>query len=515
MQPVTFRDGDNLDDIINRPSSSSTMLTEYFKMNLVDPFARNFLYKEFPEFYRWIKGEKKWQKRKLMGRGQIGRIVYAHPAEGERYFLRVLMNHVRGATSFQDLKSVNGRPCMTFRESCERRGLIETDKSIDDCLTEAATFQMPYALRRLFATILVFCEVTQIRSLWEKHLESMSEDYRRNQPNQAALEQMVLRDIRDLVHSMGKDISSYGLLDLDLVDDECSNGDSREVQEELSVTFDKEDRNMFTSLNKEQRAGFDEILSHVLNKRSQIFFVDGPGGTGKTYLYKALLAKVRSLGQIAIAIATSGIAASIMPGGCTGHSRFKIPIRLTDSITCNFTKQSGTAKLLRRASLIIWDEVAMTKRQTVETLDRSLQDIMGSDLPFGGKVVVFGGDFRQVLPVVTRGTRAQITDATLQRSYLWDKIRKIRLTRNMRAQTDQWFSEYLLRIGNGTEETIGGDYLRLPDDIVIPFTPTDEPVNKLIEDVFPSLHENATCGPYMSARAILSTIMRTPHVDPT
>jgi ATP-dependent DNA helicase PIF1 len=177
---------------------------------------------------------------------------------------------------------------------------------------------------------------------------------------------------------MEKDIGSYGLPNLDPVDDECSNGESREVQEELSVSFDKEDINMFTSLNKEQRVGFDEILSCVVNKRSQIFFVDGPGATGKTYLYKALLAKVRSLGQIAIATATSGIAASIMPGGRTAHSRFKIPIRLTDSSTCNFTKQSGTAKLLRRASLIIWDEVAMTKRQTVETLDRSLQDIMGS-----------------------------------------------------------------------------------------------------------------------------------------
>jgi hypothetical protein len=63
-------------------------------------------------------------------------------------------------------------------------------------------------------------------------------------------------------------------------------------------------------------------------------------------------------------------------------------------------------------------------------------------LLFGGKVMVFGGDFRQVLPVVTRGTRAQVTDATLQRSCLWNKIRKIRLTRNMRAQSDPWFSEY-------------------------------------------------------------------------
>jgi hypothetical protein len=65
-------------------------------------------------------------------------------------------------------------------------------------------------------------------------------------------------------------------------------------------------------------------------------------------------------------------------------------------------------------------------------------------LPFGEKVMVFRGDFRQVLPVVTCGTKAQVTDATLQRSYLWDKIRKIRLSQNMRAQSDPWFSEYLL-----------------------------------------------------------------------
>ena len=146
----------------------------------------------------------------------------------------------------------------------------------------------------------------------------------------------------------------------------------------------------------------------------------------------------------------------------------------------------------------------MTKRQCVETLDRSLQDIMECALPFGGKVMVFGGDFRQVLPVVPCGTR-------LQRSYLWDKIRKIRLSQNMRAQSDPWFSEYLLRIGNGTEETIGDDYIHLPDDIVIGFTDTEVAVNKLIQDVFPSLVEHATSAVYMSSRAILST--KNEHVD--
>ena len=66
----------------------------------------------------------------------------------------------------------------------------------------------------------------------------------------------------------------------------------------------------------------------MLSKIKGKFFLDGPGGTGKTYLYRALLAKIRSTDRIVVATATSGIAASIMPGGRTAHSRFKNPIKL-------------------------------------------------------------------------------------------------------------------------------------------------------------------------------------------
>jgi hypothetical protein len=103
-----------------------------------------------------------------------------------------------------------------------------------------------------------------------------------------------------------------------------------------------------------------------IRKLARYFFVDGLGGTGKTYMYKALLAKVCSMNLIAIATATSGIPASIMLGGRTTHSRFKIPIKLDNNTMYSFTKQSGTAELLRRAALVIWDEVAMTKRQAVK-----------------------------------------------------------------------------------------------------------------------------------------------------
>jgi ATP-dependent DNA helicase PIF1 len=126
--------------------------------------------------------------------------------------------------------------------------------------------------------------------------------------------------------------------------------------------------------------------------------------------------------------------------------------------------------------------------------------------------MVFGEDFRQVLPVVPRGNRAQVTDASLQRSYLWDNMSKIRLTRNMRAKTDSWFTSYLLRIGNGTEETIRNDYVRLPEDIVIGYIDDNEDsINRLIQHVFPSLEENVRSTEYMSTCAILST--KNEHVD--
>jgi ATP-dependent DNA helicase PIF1 len=94
----------------------------------------------------------------------------------------------------------------------------------------------------------------------------------------------------------------------------------------------------------------------------------------------------------------------------------------------------------------------MTKRHVVEALDISLCDILDKeDLPFGGKTVVFGGDFRQTLPVVRKGSRAQIVDASLHRFYLLGLMQHLRLELNMRTQKDPEFASFLLRIGGGTE----------------------------------------------------------------
>jgi hypothetical protein len=188
----------------------------------------------------------------------------------------VLLNHVTGSQSFQDLKTVDGVLCDNFPQAAERRGLIEADNTLDQCLTESAQWAMPVSLRRLFATILVFCEASDIRGLWDRHLEDMSDDFRQRHTCPTMVEQEVLLDIRGMLQSMGKDIKSFPLPD---IDDNYDNmeGEVREVIEEMAM---------------------------------------------------------------------SGVAASIMPGGRTAHSKFKIPLNIdAEGSSCNFTKQCGTAKL--------------------------------------------------------------------------------------------------------------------------------------------------------------------------
>jgi ATP-dependent DNA helicase PIF1 len=133
------------------------MLTAYFDTNMHHEEARGILYRDFPEHFTWQTDGKFWQKRKN-SIFQVDRVILAHPAEGERYFLHVLLNNVLGATSYEHLRTVNGVLLSSFREAVERRGLIEEDNTLDECLTETTLFQMPSSLRRLFASILVFCE---------------------------------------------------------------------------------------------------------------------------------------------------------------------------------------------------------------------------------------------------------------------------------------------------------------------------------------------------------------------
>ncbi|XP_027122092.2 uncharacterized protein [Coffea arabica] len=302
---------------------------------------------------------------------------------------------------------------------------------------------------------------------------------------------------------MGKSIKTYSFSDF--IPSVQFINPAKEIQVELAIPVSTEDLAAVSMLNPGQQSAFDKIMQKVNTNTSAAFFIDGPGGTGKSFLYKALLATIRLKGDIALATATSGVAASILPGGRTAHSCFKIPLHHEANITCNLSKQSAISQLIKTTKLIIWDEAAIAKKYAIESFDRLLRDLLNCDQIFGGKIIVFGGDFRQTLPVVRKGQKENYISASLINSYVWPQLEKIHLTENMRASLDPSFSDFLLNIGNGTQPTIVDDKIKLPSHMIIPFIDDQPSLDTLINVVYPSLSSFLPSNSTVINKVILST----------
>ena len=146
-----------------------------------------------------------------------------------------------------------------------------------------------------------------------------------------------------------------------------------------------------------------------------MFFLDAPGGTGKTFLINLLLKKNEVYRKNCISCRVIRYCTHFV------HSTFKIPLKIAtddNNSVCSVSKQSSTGKLLCDCSLIVWDEATMSNKTSVEALDRTMRDLRNKNSHMGGCTILFSGDFRQILPVVTRGTRADEINASLKRSYL-------------------------------------------------------------------------------------------------
>ena len=209
--------------------------------------------------------------------------------------------------------------------------------------------------------------------------------------------------------------------------------------------------------------------------------------------------------QIAIAMATSGIAATLLPNGRTAHSTIKLPLDLSkcEEAVCNISKGSATAKLLQKAVFIVWDECTMAHKLGLEALDKTLRDLRENDQLFGGLTLLLSGDFRQTLPIIPRGSKADELSACLKSSRLWSRVQPLKLTINMRVQQAQHegaveFSKDLLTLGNGQlQEDQNGK-------VNLPFGHRLSRLQELTEAIFPALAEAIPSPKWLAERAILA-----------
>ncbi|XP_076065050.1 uncharacterized protein LOC143039083 [Oratosquilla oratoria] len=444
---------------VEKKVNADTHLTAFFKICRRDEFARTLYYYQMPLHYVYNIRTNRWEQRKTV-RGSLGRIRAVTSKAVELFFLRLLLTHKKGPTSYEDLRTVDGVMYDTNLEAVKASGLL-SDASVwsETVMDVINSTNDRRRLRETYACMLVFTDDMQDQSvIWEETKDYFSSDFlqaARLTDYNEDIYQDALDDIQQhVLNCGGGSITQYGL--------PASRGGARPSnllrrERAYNKTALKESvEEKVKLLNSGQRGVYEHVMHRIENGHRyghNGVFVNAAGGTGKSFLLNLLLDTVRSRGKIALAVASSGIAATVLSGGRTAHNMFKIPLMEFDETkACSVKKNTELAKLLQQTELIVWDEVVMANKNMLTAVDITLRDIMDNDEFMGGKVFVCAGDFRQILPVIRNGGKEQELAHCIKSSYMWEGLAKMQLTENVRLKKDDVknskFAKQLLTIGS-------------------------------------------------------------------
>jgi hypothetical protein len=332
------------------------------------PIAQQLTYQEFPQWFVYNEQDKQWHIRK--NGFALGHMYFISPSTtDERFYLQTLLTVVKGPMSFESLRTFYSVTYPTFRKACLARGLLEDDGEWRQCLQEASFMQTGERLQYLFVMLLLFCSPAKPEQLWNEFREHICDDLghclwcsgcQEPQDNEIFDYGLWLIE-RILVKTQRKWLKDFPDMPLP----ECDwkgVAENSLIGKQLNYNRNRERilaEERLAQLNPEQLDAYNQIITSVEAQTGRTFFLNGPGGTGKTFVYNTVCNMVRSRGWIALCVASSGIASLLLCGGRTAHSMFKIPLSLNLDSTCPIRKEGRLAALIRNMRLIIWDEITM------------------------------------------------------------------------------------------------------------------------------------------------------------
>ena len=217
MHHVVFNDTESINSIISRAGEKMSTLTGYFACCASNEVARAFTYQEFSQHFVWHKTQQIWTPRQ---RGYaIGRMYFAAPNSGERFYLRLLLTIVKGPRSFECLRTINNVLHHSFKSACVAMGLLEDDEEWIQCLQEASIMNTGYQLRRLFSVILTQCCPLQPQVLWNQFSMHIFDDlahkirtlFSITNPTEAQIEDYGLYLLNQLLQESGKGLTDFPL----------------------------------------------------------------------------------------------------------------------------------------------------------------------------------------------------------------------------------------------------------------------------------------------------------------
>ncbi|XP_044588828.1 uncharacterized protein LOC123268010 [Cotesia glomerata] len=295
-QSITINDNCTKEEL-QEALEKKSMLIDFFKLNERDPNARQYVYGDIPNHYVFKKDDKtkiaSWQPRKKH-HNVIGRMYSISPAQVELFHLRLLLVHIKGAKSFEELRTVNRTLYDSFTSTCLAAGLIEDDQEWRRTLNEAIIWMMPRQLRCLFVQILIHCQPLRPEDLWEEFKGSMSEDYKRRFGAEKG-EKKAYIYINSMLNREGYSLSAFpSMIQINEIDDGLLDG-------ELLQTVNANDSHTYyNKLNVRQKEVVNFILSSINSERlstSNCIYIDGPGGSGKTFIYTTLCHILKNLNK--------------------------------------------------------------------------------------------------------------------------------------------------------------------------------------------------------------------------
>uniref|UniRef100_A0A1B0CVT6 ATP-dependent DNA helicase n=1 Tax=Lutzomyia longipalpis TaxID=7200 RepID=A0A1B0CVT6_LUTLO len=436
-------------------------------------YGLHLTYPQYVKMFSWR--DNRWNLRQMnffKSFEAIGRICPVNAQNVELRCLRLLLLHVTGCTSWNDVRTCNGIVYNTFSEAAIARGLIASDEEFPWTIAEALTLDTPLACRITFAIMLQFNNPPNAQTTWDVHKDGLSGDFvdALGCSSEEAHE-YALAHINAILRENGAQPLHQYLRDVTIMDELPhiaaavirNNGAQQPTIEDITVILSER----YGLLNAAQRHIFDTIVASLHERRRGghqqhvpnrwCFFIDGPGGTGKTFLYETIYYYCLAEGFNCIVTAWTGIAASLLPTGRTVHATFRLSPTLTETTTCNIPRHSSDGQKLFNADIILWDECSMTDSHAFTAVNRCLQEITGCAMPFGNKVMVVGGDFRQILPVVAHGDRAEVVARSLLLHETWRYFQRLQLQFNERAgHGNEEFASELQAIGEGKKSNING-----------------------------------------------------------
>ena len=434
---VVFNPMDDDVEVEQQLPAATSKLLQWFVLNERDAAARRWRYVDIPEHYVWNDSDRMWQPR-VRGQICIARLPSVSGYNVELQALRMILNVARGAQSFLDLMTFNGHTYSTFRDAAKASGLMEDDGEAISMFYEMTRVGVSVTtLREQFCSVLVHCAPANPVELFNMFAQDLM------------YEEVCERSCRETLRDIDRIMRvTYGksLRDAEfnfVIDDEADDVLLPPMADiDPNVTLMTE---LGLLLSAEQRAAVATVMESVMNHVGfNVFGMFCSAGTGKTLFANYLACSLRSQGRVVACVAASALAASLLEGGHTAHHTLHIPIPANEASYCSFT--IAERMIMMKADLLIWDEASMISKAIADTVDRTFQDIMNDNRPFGGKTVIFIGDFKQLLPVIRGGSGE---NHTIQRCDWWPLIQRLEFHLNWRACRDPEFSAMLESVGTG------------------------------------------------------------------